>query len=76
MVIKLKGRLGGKGRQHRSLTLYSVGPAKPHITVVQYLPYGSTANFRALTDLLLKREEQWNGNSASDLCGIKIIKIS
>ena len=46
-----------------------------HIPVVQYLPYGSTANFRALTDLLLKQEEQWNGNSASDLCGIKIKKI-
>ena len=29
-----------------------------HIPVVQYLPYGSTANFRALTDLLYKREEQ------------------
>ena len=47
---KTDGRLGGKGYQYKSLGsgfYVFAGPAEPHtFTVVQYLSYGSTANFR------------------------------
>ena len=43
-------------------------------SVVQYLPYGSTANFLVEAPMDSQKREEQDGNS--DLCGIKIIKIS
>ena len=42
-----------------------------HIPVVQYLPYGSAANFSPTDSLKIQKERHGNSN----LRGVKIIKI-